>query len=268
MAATAVAHAQLLPVPSTELLDEEPVDQRRYSVEIIVFTYADSVSSGNEIFTPDLPATDAAAPLDESNRDAEGVVEFGDFIERNSGAGIDAALEAELVELPSLASINFRRLQPEEMTMGSIYEKLNKLDAYKPVLWGGWSQTALDRSQTRSIRLRILGAPPLSIDGELTLYLQNFLHLVVDVTLQETAPVDELAGRDRNPLRNSGDWGQSGMSQYAAPSISFHILEDRIFRSGELRYFDHPKFGVIARIHRVDGTIEDFVGDELLETIE
>ncbi len=34
--------------------------------------------------------------------------------------------------------------------------------------------------------------------------------------------------------------------------VRYRISEDRIFRSGELRYFDHPKFGVLARITRAD----------------
>ena len=34
--------------------------------------------------------------------------------------------------------------------------------------------------------------------------------------------------------------------------VRYRIQEDRILRSGELRYFDHPKFGVLARITRVE----------------
>jgi hypothetical protein len=34
--------------------------------------------------------------------------------------------------------------------------------------------------------------------------------------------------------------------------IRYRIEEDRIVRNGELRYFDHPKFGVLAKITRVE----------------
>jgi hypothetical protein len=37
-----------------------------------------------------------------------------------------------------------------------------------------------------------------------------------------------------------------------AAAVSYRIQEDRIFRSGELRYFDHPKFGVLAKVSRVE----------------
>jgi hypothetical protein len=34
--------------------------------------------------------------------------------------------------------------------------------------------------------------------------------------------------------------------------VRYRIDEDRIFRNGELRYFDHPKFGVLAKITRAE----------------
>ena len=38
----------------------------------------------------------------------------------------------------------------------------------------------------------------------------------------------------------------------ATPPVKYTILEDRIFRNGEIRYYDHPKSGVLARITRVE----------------
>jgi hypothetical protein len=50
---------------------------------------------------------------------------------------------------------------------------------------------------------------------------------------------------------------QSGddIDAYKRPAqgpVFFRLQEDRIVRSGELRYFDHPRFGVIAKIMRVE----------------
>jgi hypothetical protein len=36
------------------------------------------------------------------------------------------------------------------------------------------------------------------------------------------------------------------------PSVFYRIREDRIVRNNEVRYYDHPKFGVIARITRIE----------------
>ena len=51
----------LLPLMAADALaqetieEEEQLDVRRYTVEIIIFSYAQSVSTGSEIFPPDLP---------------------------------------------------------------------------------------------------------------------------------------------------------------------------------------------------------------------
>ena len=62
------------------------------------------------------------------------------------------------------------------------------------------------------------------LDGSLTLYLSRFLHLVVDL---------ELGAANATP-------------------VFYRIEEDRILRNGELRYYDHPRFGLLARVTRVE----------------
>ncbi len=42
-----------------------------------------------------------------------------------------------------------------------------------------------------------------------------------------------------------------GYERETAP-VRYRISEDRIFRNGELRYYDHPRFGVLARITRFE----------------
>ena len=48
-----------------EPVAEEPVDARRYTVEMIIFSYAEGVSVGTEIFVPDTPPVEEAEALDE-----------------------------------------------------------------------------------------------------------------------------------------------------------------------------------------------------------
>jgi hypothetical protein len=49
--------------------------------------------------------------------------------------------------------------------------------------------------------------------------------------------------------------------------VRYRIYEDRIMKTGDLRYFDHPRFGVVARVTRPDvnpdstaTTEEDVIG--------
>ena len=54
-------------------------------------------------------------------------------------------------------------------------------------------------------------------------------------------------------------------NSFSTTRFDIAISEDRIFRNGELRYFDHPKFGVLAKITRVEESDEEVLGEtELL----
>jgi hypothetical protein len=48
-----------------------------------------------------------------------------------------------------------------------------------------------------------------------------------------------------------------------SPPVFYRISEDRILRSGELRYYDHPKFGLLAKVTRVEEEEEPDQGELL-----
>jgi hypothetical protein len=119
--------------------------------------------------------------------------------------------------------------------MGDVMGHLRRLRAYEPVMHFGWTQATYPAELTREIALSSLTRPAAGFDGTFKLYLSRFLHLVVDLQLDAATA----SGIDTiEPVR----------------PVRYRIEEDRIFRSGELRYFDHPKFGVLARITRVEET--------------
>ncbi len=124
----------------------------------------------------------------------------------------------------------FVRLARDQLTMNDVMGHLRRIDIYRPVMHFGWTQSAHPEAVTRPMRLASLARPAPGLDGTLQLYLSRFLHLVVDLEMTADA-TDSLGG---------------------ARPVRYRISEDRIFRSGELRYFDHPKFGVLARVTRAD----------------
>ena len=160
---------------------------------MIVFTYAEDIGTGGEVFVAD-PSPDEAAALPDNG---------------------------------------FTRLRRSDFTMGDIRGRLDRLDAYRPVMHFGWTQTTYPAELTRSIKLTSLTAQAGGFNGTVKLYLSRFLHLVVD--LQMDTEAERLAD-----------------TFAPAAAFSYRIQEDRIFRSGELRYFDHPKFGVLAKVSRVE----------------
>lgn len=260
----ASAAAESLPGASQD--NEDVVEKLRYySVEVIVFEYASTVSAGNEVFDPVQPAApqtapeiavpaygDMAAPSAIPHNEDE-MVDFGDLTD----AAEQPVTELELI--PSLSGIDFELLTAEKLSMGDIHDRLLTLDAYQPVLWGGWIQSTHDKAATPSIRLRSIGTPPINIDGTLTLYLKNYLHLAVDLTREQQLATVQPVYRQEKP--SPGGFRAYDDDQYGLvdrQTIIYRIQEDRLFNSGQLRYYDHPKFGVLARVNRVEqATPED-----------
>jgi hypothetical protein len=96
--------------------------------------------------------------------------------------------------------------------MQRIADSLNRSGAYRVLAHKAWRQTARDAAQAAPYPVNAAGD---ALDGTITLLRERFLHLDVDLVLQS----------------------------------SYSLDERRRVRSGELHYFDHPMFGVIAEVN-------------------
>jgi len=219
------------------LEEEDELDIRRYTVEMIIFSYAQSVSTGSEIFPPDLPPDVEIVDDMLLDEDLEGTAALESIPEIVAEPEVseeleeEAALEDKKYELKMLAEEDFELLET--------YEHLERLDAYEPMMHFGWTQPTYPDQEVAARPLSSFATPPDGLEGELTLYLSRYLHLAVKLQLDESF-ADE-------PVED-GYYEDSPISY----PVYFRIDEDRIFRNGELRYFDHPKFGVLAKITRVE----------------
>lgn len=208
----------------TQTMDPEQ-EIRRYTVEMIVFKYAEDIGTGGELFVGEPLPTES----------------FADD-------GTATVLEEKSGEPLRLPASGFTRLPRGDFKMDDIMGRLQRLRAYEPVMHFGWTQATFPEELTRTIELSSLTTPRAGFDGSFRLYLSRFLHLVVDLQL-DAAVADNAATLERvGPVR-------------------FRIEEDRIFRSGELRYFDHPKFGVLAKVTRVDED-EEQLGELLGDSVQ
>ena len=136
--------------------------------------------------------------------------------------------------------------------MRDIYSKLRTLDAYKPIMHTGWTQSPVEKDIAPPIRLRMLGQAPLGLGGHLTLYLSRYLHLVVDLAL-DAEPSAQSYGGDpfgTPDAESQGTYVFSDKPELQPSRVRYRIFEDRIFKNGDVRYFDHPKFGVLAKVTR------------------
>jgi len=285
-----MAVAQVVFEPE-DILAEEVEEIRSYLVEMIVFEYAGSRSSGTEIFLPEeqpqefpffLPQLQPGAWPEIAPIGPVATPYFGDpesIFEPEPPVAIDTAVftaddtpeyrrwleQQPLDELPShILQTRLQVLDAQEHAMPEIYQRLLALGAYKPILRAAWSQAVYEKDQTLPLDLRRLGDPPLRLEGVLTLYLSRYLHLVVDLAIDAGDTV--VPERREQSSRYYGDnRTQTYFDQdyrIATAPVRYRIFEDRIFRNGEIRYFDHPKFGVLARITRVEEPEEDLEGEQ------
>jgi hypothetical protein len=235
-----------------ETLDAEVVEEveiRRYTVEMIIFSYAQDVSTGSEIFVADEPIVDDELPLLE---------ELQDELPEEPQEEIEVSPETESDETGE-DEYALVLLAEEDYTLGDVLDEMERLDIYQPLMHFGWTQPTLPEEDTVALELQSLAMPPQGLAGSLTLYLSRYLHLVVDLQLDEadsTAPDYIFGGYDLHHY-----------DEPDSPPVRYRITENRIIRNGELRYFDHPKFGVLARITRYEEEQEP-TSEELFEETE
>lgn len=239
--AWAAAHAQGIAEPGE-------TDYPRYTVEVIIFEYAEEVSAGTERFLPEEP------PLAHPDAPVEGDLVFDD-----SDAGT-----VEEAPLPEADGPEFVLHGQDEFTMTDIASKLERLDVYRPVMHFSWTQATRPEAETQPIDLHSLAEPPQGLEGSFTLYLSRFLHLVVDLALEQRPGLADPFAIDEPVSEYRDGRGGASYGEAVPPRVRFRIFEDRIFKSGDLRYFDHPKFGVLAKITRVEEPDDEEAGTGLV----
>lgn len=295
---------------------EPPQEQQpRFMVELIVFTYGDSVSAGSEIFVPErLPVDALSEGSPEEIRDDDAEYVYGTVPGDQTGgvpndastgtaagtpevAAVDDGPEPRIAAPPEITGdaskpeetsmrqqIELERVEPDEYTLDSIYDDLVNLDVYRPIMRTAWIQTAVAEDLAPAIRLRALGDPPPGLDGTVTLYQGRFLHLGVDLALdahqdnnwngglneERREAQDEAivygdarvqSGTARSPYgdspyddsrysdRYNDRYNETG--RLLRMPLRYYIDEVRIMKNGDIRYFDHPRFGVIAKVTKL-----------------
>lgn len=254
-----------LPAAAQETDTQEIPKPRRYKVEVIVFTYEENVSVGTEIFPPDEPPPDAdeldLQSLEDLAMDSQGVAidiegnPIPEFTDTAVAADdIDAAALDEEIEDegPDLLPIEPVLMLADEFSMQRALEQLERLDAYRPIMHTGWTQATLPPDESTALELAYFGEPPAGLEGSFMLYLGRYLHLVVDLTLAATTGTTPLEGNEQVLMFDDEPVEYDIGLRADTEGVFYRIQEDRIVKNGDVRYFDHPKFGVIAKVTRVE----------------
>lgn len=132
------------------------------------------------------------------------------------------------VELPDSGSATpeppagILALTRAQFALDGIWASMRRSAGYRPLAHFAWAMPAGWSGKRMPLRLSTLAASPLPFSGLASLEEERFVHLTLDLRMQ---PVEESAGE-------------------------YRIRERRRLLVGEVHYFDHPRFGVIARLFR------------------
>ncbi len=243
----------------------EPIEYPpRYQVELVVFRQLDP-APGNEQFAPpyDRFATASLAELDAllsgigdpdgfawtdpaaitdplsvppGNDEDDARFTGGDLAIGKSGrlaAGLDEAEEPK----PG------RELQiienKEQWQLADVVERINNSRDFQLLAYQVWQQDGVLFDEAEPFVLPTLNNDEGLLEGTATLSLSRFLHLLVEI--------------DWLPREmNEGFALYPGLAGLIARPTPYSIRESRLMQRGVIHYFDHPLFGVVALITRVE----------------
>ena len=127
---------------------------------------------------------------------------------------------------------HFTELAADFYTIGNISYALDRSGRYSVLFHRAWRQLAYDKAHAVAYPIHSLAENGRdSVEGIIKLVRERFLHLDVDVQLMSAAQGREVLYSD---------------SPDSQPV--FELIETRRIKSNVLHYFDHPRFGMIAKV--------------------
>ncbi|HNP34616.1 MAG TPA: CsiV family protein [Woeseiaceae bacterium] len=215
-------------------LQDPPVEARKYAVEIIIFSYNIDDSVGSEVFVPELIEEDDGVPV------------FSDL----------EPVEPEPAEHIDEAPDDIELLPADQFSLQEAYGRLSRLQAYKPLMHFGWIQQSVPDAEPVLLDIERFGDRPAELEGTVSLRLSRYLHLAVALSLaandaQVNEQSDGQSDGQSDTHREQPSAG-SGYSDRQYAPLRYTLRQERIMKPGDTRYFDHPKFGVIAKVTRHD----------------
>jgi len=188
-----------------------------YQVEMVVFEHLVADNSGELWNTDDVP---------------------------DYGGSVELVTEAD-------GSNAFKMLPPSRYKLGGVNKNLRLSSDYRPVHHVAWQQPELTKSRAKKVHIK---NPEAKINGTVNLRGGHLLHLDVDIsyfvdlyTEAVTSFTEEnISIADEDVEEIEVDEGIIMSGTYA------QMKETRRIKLNELHYFDHPLFGVIMRVTRLE----------------
>ena len=111
-----------------------------------------------------------------------------------------------------------------------------------------WFQTVKNIDKAQNIFIDSDFFKGTRIFGFLKLYKERFLHFNLNLYLSELDPSKEQIENLISGKNFFGDDQQIDLFEEKNQSLLFQVQHSKKFRSGELHYVDHPKFGMLIKL--------------------
>ena len=132
------------------------------------------------------------------------------------------AADAELDQTESLIKwprklvdrSSYNAVDPSDMSLNDSYARLARSQSYRPLMHVAWIQAVQSNSFGRAVKI---SNPEGTVNGFFQIQRGSLAYMITDL-------------------------------EYSVDSVIYRLEEKRRFKLNETHYFDHPKFGVVARI--------------------
>jgi peptidoglycan-binding protein CsiV len=164
----------------------------------------------------------------------------------NSDDVPDYSNTIELVTDPNAPNA-FKMLPPSKYKLGGVNKVLKLSSGYRPIHHVAWQQPELTKSRAKKVHIK---NPEAKINGAVNLRGGHLLHLDLDISyfvdlLTESAT----SFTEENMSEESED---EAVEEIIMSGTYAQMKETRRIKLNELHYFDHPLFGVIMRVTRLE----------------
>ncbi|WP_321323449.1 CsiV family protein [Thiomicrorhabdus sp.] len=156
----------------------------------------------------------------------------------------------EDIEHPNIegsTSVDTRGTKPlwinkSNRTLGGAVAKLNKR-GYSVLFHQAWSQVTYANKNAPTVLIES-DKSGTNMVGTVRLYKTRYAHVDIDLEFDRRIP---------SKILDSFLQNEKLLSTENPPTRwHFHLKESRKIKSGELHYIDHPLFGVLVKIHKID----------------
>ena len=205
-----------------------------HEIEIILFEYLDESSVGSELFTSKTQDEKITEATDSNYFVTEDISE-------QSTSSITNNLEIN--EIPIEKEILLKLKKNNTLKLRSIYNRLERLSVYNPIIWAGWEQILLNKDKTPDIKIRRIKNTLGNFSGIFQLYRSQGgkIRLAININMNK-----------KNDLTDTEDYNSTPSNKSLKSSVIYSIYDDKEIRYDEIRYFDHPKFGLLVKVNKKD----------------